>query len=518
MFQFFCRNFLFFLLKLFLLLFSSIDSLDGLTELRLENYEIHIERTSAGLGLSIAGGKGSTPFKGDDEGIFISRVTEGGPADLAGLKVGDKVLKVNGITVDAVDHYEAVNVLKQCGAVLILNVQREVTRLVGHPVFGQDGAVQQIAISESKPAPVVVNVPVERIEQVITATAKVIPSPIQIHNEPIHQQQQHQTPQQQNSHHASFLLTPQSNGSVIFENGRVSVVASLLNTTSEYSLMSHGLQEITHKITLHTTLIRDQIGQGLGFSIAGGRGSPPFKDGSDGIYISRVTDGGLAHRDGKILVGDRVLAVCNLFLSFFFENHLFFVRKVQRILSLSHFLQINGNDMTHGTHEEAVRLLTDHQRFVRLVVQREVKGPLEPPLSPVSPSYLTALSPAGYLANRPNTYKRSVDSPVASTAENIASTTPKTNGIQKTNNGGNQPVPAPRRLTSQGSFGESNSVPPSQNGNRSEDDDTQVKTRKQIVAEIDFICSPEICLLPILFTSKSRQIEMNEKQISNRLT
>lgn len=69
-------------------------------------------------------------------------------------------------------------------------------------------------------------------------------------------------------------------------------------------------QEVTHKITLHTTLIRDQIGQGLGFSIAGGKGSPPFKDGSDGIYISRITEGGLAHRDGKILVGDRVLVVC----------------------------------------------------------------------------------------------------------------------------------------------------------------------------------------------------------------
>lgn len=46
-------------------------------EIREEQYEIHIKRTTGGLGLSIAGGIGSTPFKGDDEGIFISRVTEG---------------------------------------------------------------------------------------------------------------------------------------------------------------------------------------------------------------------------------------------------------------------------------------------------------------------------------------------------------------------------------------------------------------------------------------------------------
>lgn len=84
-------------------------------------------------------------------------------------------------------------------------------------------------------------------------------------------------------------------------------------------------QEATHKITLHTTLIRDQIGQGLGFSIAGGKGSPPFKDGSDGIYISRLSEGGLAHRDGKIGVGDRVLAV-----SFF----LFYYLKITKYFKL----------------------------------------------------------------------------------------------------------------------------------------------------------------------------------------
>ena len=122
------------------------DALDGVTELRLEQYEIHIERTSAGLGLSIAGGKGSTPFKGDDDGIFISRVTEGGPADLAGLKVGDKVLKVNGIPVVDADHYQAVQVLKACGAVLVLVVQREVTRLIGHPVFSDDGSLSQVSL------------------------------------------------------------------------------------------------------------------------------------------------------------------------------------------------------------------------------------------------------------------------------------------------------------------------------------------------------------------------------------
>ena len=76
--------------------------------------EISFSRADKGLGLSIAGGLGSTPFKGDDEGVFISRVTAGGPADEAGLKVNDKVISVNGISCVNVDHYEAVGILKVC--------------------------------------------------------------------------------------------------------------------------------------------------------------------------------------------------------------------------------------------------------------------------------------------------------------------------------------------------------------------------------------------------------------------
>lgn len=154
--------------------------------------------------------------------------------------------------------------------------------------------------------------------------------------------------------------------------------------------------------------------------------------------------------------------------------------------------------MTNGTHEAAVQLLTDHQRFVRLVVQREIKGPLEPPQSPHSPSYLKGLSPSGYMANRPG-YKRTsvgsvsnfVESPTTEThmqldnskyiITNSSPSVPQQKGYQdpttptsgsvKTNGIG-QPVPAPRRLTSQSSI---NGQSGPQNGNRSEDDDVQVK-------------------------------------------
>ncbi|XP_053323912.1 protein scribble homolog [Spea bombifrons] len=60
-----------------------------------EELTLTIMRQTGGLGISIAGGKGSTPYKGDDEGIFISRVAEEGPAARAGVRVGDKLLEVS---------------------------------------------------------------------------------------------------------------------------------------------------------------------------------------------------------------------------------------------------------------------------------------------------------------------------------------------------------------------------------------------------------------------------------------
>lgn len=276
-----------------MLYFHLADNTDGLTELRIDNYEIHIERTSAGLGLSIAGGKGSTPFKGDDEGIFISRVTEGGPADVAGLRVGDKVLKVNGVSVIEVDHYHAVEVLKACGAVLILHVSREVSRLIGHPVFHEDGSISQIGITHTTTTPAAAahhhHTPAE--PTVVVAAAKHVPVPLHI------------APHSQTTPTSSS--TPLSGGALLTPHG----------TNGGVMFYENGGRE--HKVTLHTTLIRDQIGQGLGFSIAGGKSSPPFKDGSDGIYISRLSEGGLAQRDGKIMVGDKVLVVSKIFIYFF---------------------------------------------------------------------------------------------------------------------------------------------------------------------------------------------------------
>uniref|UniRef100_A0A663N1J9 Leucine rich repeat containing 1 n=1 Tax=Athene cunicularia TaxID=194338 RepID=A0A663N1J9_ATHCN len=47
------------------------------------------------LGISIAGGKGSSPCKDNDEGIMTAQLPKDGPADLAGIQAGDRVAEVS---------------------------------------------------------------------------------------------------------------------------------------------------------------------------------------------------------------------------------------------------------------------------------------------------------------------------------------------------------------------------------------------------------------------------------------
>ncbi|GFS87032.1 protein lap4 [Nephila pilipes] len=88
-------------------------------------FNIYVQREPSGLGLSIAGGKESTPYKGDDEGIFVSKITKGGPSDKGGLKVEDKILKVSDIPMLDIDHCSAVQILRNAGYTIKFTVLRE---------------------------------------------------------------------------------------------------------------------------------------------------------------------------------------------------------------------------------------------------------------------------------------------------------------------------------------------------------------------------------------------------------
>jgi protein scribble len=97
----------------------------------LQTVEVAVElhkQADKGLGFSIAGGKGSTPAYEDvDESIFITKIAPGGIAESDGrLRLGDKLLSVNGQSMLGCTHQEAVAALKRTLRSCLLVVSREV--------------------------------------------------------------------------------------------------------------------------------------------------------------------------------------------------------------------------------------------------------------------------------------------------------------------------------------------------------------------------------------------------------
>ncbi|XP_045633261.1 protein scribble homolog isoform X5 [Ursus americanus] len=228
-----------------------------------EELTLTIVRQTGGLGISIAGGKGSTPYKGDDEGIFISRVSEDGPAARAGVRVGDKllegifisriaeggaahragtlqvgdrVLSINGVDMTEARHDHAVSLLTAASPTIALLLEREA-----------GGPLPPSPLPHSPPPP-------------IAATTAVV------------------------------TATPG-------ESGPLRLAPSLLAAALEGP---YPVEEIC----------LPRAGGPLGLSIVGGsdHSSHPFGIQEPGVFISKVLPRGLAARSG-LRVGDRILAV-----------------------------------------------------------------------------------------------------------------------------------------------------------------------------------------------------------------
>ncbi len=81
---------------------------------------IELRRGEQGLGFSIVGGFGSPH---GDMPIYVKTVFEtGAAADHGGLKRGDQILTVNGISLDGLSHQQAVNILKNCEGTVVLQI------------------------------------------------------------------------------------------------------------------------------------------------------------------------------------------------------------------------------------------------------------------------------------------------------------------------------------------------------------------------------------------------------------
>ncbi|XP_031828299.1 MAGUK family member discs large 1 isoform X14 [Nomia melanderi] len=110
----------------------------------------------------------------------------------------------------------------------------------------------------------------------------------------------------------------------------------------------------------HTQLIEIELikgNKGLGFSIAGGIGNQHIP-GDNGIYVTKIMEGGAAQVDGRLVVGDKLVAVRNA-------------------------LQGDKN-LENVTHEEAVATLKATQDRVVLLVAKPETGIVPPPPPPMA--------------------------------------------------------------------------------------------------------------------------------------
>ncbi|XP_034088826.1 LOW QUALITY PROTEIN: disks large homolog 2 [Gymnodraco acuticeps] len=87
------------------------------SDISREPRKVVLHKGSTGLGFNIVGGE-------DGEGIFVSFILAGGPADLSGeLRRGDQILSVNGIDLRGATHEQAAAALKGAGQVVTIFAQ-----------------------------------------------------------------------------------------------------------------------------------------------------------------------------------------------------------------------------------------------------------------------------------------------------------------------------------------------------------------------------------------------------------
>lgn len=96
------------------------------TDLANENrLTLTLERGNKGLGFNIKGGS-DAPYITGDSGVFISKIKKEGAAASDGrLKVGDRIIEVNGKNLENVQHSVAVDTFLNAGQVVTITVLQQ---------------------------------------------------------------------------------------------------------------------------------------------------------------------------------------------------------------------------------------------------------------------------------------------------------------------------------------------------------------------------------------------------------
>ncbi|XP_071050990.1 disks large 1 tumor suppressor protein isoform X4 [Onthophagus taurus] len=324
-----------------------------------EDEEIMLERGTAGLGFSIAGGT-DNPHIGDDTAIYITKLIAGGAASTDGrLKVNDSILQVNEVSVVNVPHAAAVDALKKAGNSVRLWVRRRKSRNlrvleielvkgnkglgfsiaggIGNQHIPGDNGIYVTKVMEGGAAQVDGRLAVgdklvgvrdsargeTNLENVThedaVATLKttqdrvvlIVAKPDSAFMMPV-------TPE------PSYSPQLSTKGSHVYPESHHSSSLALAPSTPR----AVSQEDITRDVR---TVVLQKGNSGLGFNIVGG------EDG-EGIFISFILAGGPADLSGELKRGDQILSV-------------------------------NGVNLRNATHEEAALALKGTNQTVTIVVQ-----------------------------------------------------------------------------------------------------------------------------------------------------
>uniref|UniRef100_A0A3P8WW73 Discs, large homolog 4a (Drosophila) n=1 Tax=Cynoglossus semilaevis TaxID=244447 RepID=A0A3P8WW73_CYNSE len=330
------------------------------TEGEIEYEEITLERGNSGLGFSIAGGT-DNPHVGDDPSIFITKIIPGGAAAQDGrLSVNDCILFVNDVDVREVTHSQAVEALKEAGAIVRLYVLRrkpaaeKVTEIklikgpkfdiaggVGNQHIPGDNSIYVTKIIEGGAAHkdgrlqigdkilAVNNVCLEDVmhEDAVGAlknTAEVVYLRVAKPNNLFLTNSYNPPDLTTYSHMDTELSHPNYLGSDYPQ-------ALTPTSPSRFSPVLHGMMGDDDIPREPRRVLIHRGSTGLGFNIVGG------EDG-EGIFISFILAGGPADLSGELHKGDQILSV-------------------------------NGVDLRMATHEQAAAALKNAGQTVTIIAQ-----------------------------------------------------------------------------------------------------------------------------------------------------
>lgn len=300
-----------------------------------------------GLGLSIAGGKDTPPYKDNDEGIFVSKVTRYGPAEAAGVKVGDKILAVNNnIFYEGITHQKAVDIFKKvkpdCAEFSMRILRDPNDEFIDNEQVDEEFSIKGDSVETSNP----------RFEKISSNNSTftrtyTIPTTSETNgsNDAVNNLRQFLSKEPEKRKAASKTLPP------------------------NMSLLDNSM----NKNIIYTTLVKDYK-HDLGLVLGNQSDDNESRSSWSNIVITHIKPNSIASMDGKLQVDDRLLS-------------------------------INGADVTGIDLERIMLLLEGTERFIRIVVSRgDDNDPIGAALRnmPVRPSLGSWFSSTSNMSHRPS--------------------------------------------------------------------------------------------------------------------